>query len=138
MIQPRPIPAALAAAALAALLAAAPAALAQVRAPVAQPSAQPGVRAPDADPNSAAHAQLALRIDAAEQAARRQVVVLEQASAEAGESWPSGSDSWPNNNTRSEQACQAALGDRYGRVISRQRQHAGDRYWLNRVVCETQ
>lgn len=136
MIQPRSTPAA-AAAALAALLLAAPAA-AQVRAPVAQPANQPGVRAPDTDPSSAAHAQLSLRIDAVEQAARRQVVVLEQASAEAGDSWPASSDNWPNNNTRAEEACQAALGDRYGRVLSRQRRQSGDRYWLNRVVCETQ
>ena len=114
---------------------AAPAA-AQVRAPTPRPAPQPGVLNPDIDPASQGLSALALRLDAVEQAARRQVVVLEHNESNA-ESWPRSSDNFDNNNARSEDLCRGALGDRFGRVISRHRTFSGDRHFLHRVVCET-
>ncbi|MDP3400812.1 MAG: hypothetical protein Q8R97_06795 [Brevundimonas sp.] len=121
-----------------ALLAVGSPALAQVRAPTAQPAPQPGVRAPDSDPSSQAHSTILLRLDAVEQSARRQIVVLEFDEATAGdEIWPASSDNSSNNGNRVTAICSAALADRFGRVVSYQRAYAGDRYFFGRVVCET-
>lgn len=126
--------AALAAAAACAL--APPAAAQTVRAPTPAPAQQPGLRAPDVSPASQGLGALTLRLDALEQAVGRQLVVLEQDQAAPGESWPAASDNFPNNNTRAEAACRDALGDRFGRVVSRQRRTEGNLYYLSRVVCE--
>lgn len=123
-----------------ALAASAPA-LAQVRAPTSRPAPQPGILAPEMDPSSQAHSTILLRLDAVEQAARRQVVILEydEATAEAaGEIWPLSSDATGNNNAnRAAALCGQALGDRRGRVLSYQRGYSGDRYFFSRVACET-
>jgi hypothetical protein len=111
-------------------------ALAQtVRAPGGTP-VQQGVRPPTVDPTLQALSALSLKVDALAQTAGRQIVVLEQVEQTAT-LWPASSDTFPNNETRSTTLCQQALGDRFGRVISRDRQTVGDRYFLSRVVCET-
>tara|TARA_R110002124_G_scaffold87463_2_gene225318 strand:+ start:3894 stop:4292 length:399 start_codon:yes stop_codon:yes gene_type:complete len=112
------------------------AALAQtVRAPAPTPGQQ-GVRAPDLDPTQQSIAALSLKVDALSQAVGRQIIVLEQVEQTAT-LWPASSDTFPNNNTRSTALCEQALGDRFGRAISRDRQTVGERYFLSRVVCET-
>jgi len=113
-----------------------PAAAQTVRAPTTVPAQQPGIRAPDVDPSSQAHSAIMLRLNEVEQAAGRQVVVLEQVESTAT-TWPLSSDNFENNNSRSTALCNLALTDRFGRVISRQRTTVGDRYFLSRVVCET-
>jgi len=121
------------------LLAASPA-LAQVRAPTPRPAPQPGILAPEAEPSSQAHSAILLRLDAVEQAAMRQLVILEYdaATAEAaGEIWPISSDNFNNNPGRATGLCSQALGDRFGRMISYQRAYDGDRYFFSRAVCET-
>jgi hypothetical protein len=115
-------------------------ALAQVRAPTARPAPQPGLLAPEVDPSSQAHSTIMLRLDAVEQAAMRQLVILEYdaATAEAaGEIWPTSSDNFNNNPGRATALCSQALGDRFGRMISYQRAYAEDRYFFSRTVCET-
>lgn len=99
--------------------------------------AQPGVRAPNLDPTQSSLAALTLKLDALTQMAGRQIIVLEQVDQTAT-LWPASSDNWPNNNDRSTHLCKLALGDRFGRVLSRKRQVVGDQYFLSRVVCETQ
>lgn len=121
---------------LALSLIALPAAAQTVRAPTQTPAPPSGLRAPDTSPSSQGLSALALRIDALEQSVRRQIIVLEQGYPET-ERWPRDSDNFGNNNTRSQAICERALGDRYGRVISRERTFAGDYYFLHRVVCET-
>lgn len=98
---------------------------------------QPGVRAPDIDPTQGSLAALTLKLDALTQMVGRQIIVLEQVDQTAT-LWPAASDNFSNNNTRSTHLCKLALGDRFGRVLSRQRQVVGDQYFLSRVVCETQ
>jgi hypothetical protein len=111
-------------------------ALAQtVRAPGTTPT-QLGVRAPNLDPTQQALAALSLKVDALTQSVGRQIIVLEQVDQTAT-LWPANTDTFPNNNARSTALCEEALGDRFGRVISRSRQTVGDRYFLSRVVCET-
>lgn len=118
-------------------LAASPA-LAQVRAPTPRPAPQPGILAPDVDPSSQAHSTILLRLDSVEQAALRQIVVLEYSLSSAyGEIWPVSSDNFNNNPNRATAICSQALGDRFGRMISYQRAYDGDRYFFSRVVCET-
>lgn len=106
-----------------------------VRAPAPTPGQQ-GVRAPNLDPMQQSIAALSLKVDALSQAVGRQIIVLEQVEQTAT-LWPASSDTFPNNNTRSTALCEEALGDRFGRVISRDRQTVGERYFLSRVVCET-
>ena len=121
----------------AALVLAAPAA-AQVRAPAPRPVPQPGVLNPDIDPASQGLSALALRLDAIEQAARRQIVVLEHVDATAQqENWPRSSDNFENNVNRATAICNQALTNRFGRVVSYQRTFTDDRYFFHRVVCET-
>jgi hypothetical protein len=90
------------------------------------------IRAQSADPVlqrlTAIEARLA-RVEA-------QVVVIHQTS-ESGPLWLASSDNWGNNNDRATALCQEALAERFGRVLSRQRTTVGDRYYLSRVVCET-
>ncbi|MFW2343100.1 hypothetical protein [Brevundimonas sp.] len=119
------------------LLAASPV-LAQVRAPTTQPTQQPGIRAPDVDPSSQAHSTILLRLDAVEQSARRQIVVLELDVATVGNDiWPVSSDTSGNNGPRVTAICSQALSDRFGRVVSYNRAYVDDRYFFSRVVCET-
>jgi hypothetical protein len=106
-----------------------------VRAPAPTPGQQ-GIRAPNLDPTQQSLAALSLKVDALSQAVGRQIIVLEQVEQTAT-LWPASSDTFPNNNTRSTALCEQALGDRFGRVVSRDRQTVGDRYFLSRVVCET-
>lgn len=116
-----------------------PAAAQAVRAPTTVPTQQPGIRAPDVDPSSQAHSAIMLRLNEVEQAARRQVVVLEYAEGAgvAAETYPLASQSSSSNTNRVTALCSQALQDRFGRVVSYQRAYVGDSYFFNRIVCET-
>ena len=53
-------------------------------------------------------------------------------------SWLDSDNSFPKNNQRAEGWCKAALGDRYGRVLSRLAQPVGNgRWYFPNLVCET-
>jgi hypothetical protein len=79
---------------------------------------------------------LNLKLDALRESVGRQVVVL-NFSPLPWSSWPQAQHNWPSNNERAETMCKAALGDRYGRVLSRSVEQDGDRYYFPNLVCET-
>ncbi|WP_296819955.1 hypothetical protein [Brevundimonas sp.] len=94
------------------------------------------IRAQPVDPVQQRLTAIEARLEDLSQSAGAQVVVITQ-TMEIARHWPANTDTWPNNNARAQDLCQEALGDRFGRVISRERTTAGDRYFLSRVVCET-
>ena len=94
------------------------------------------IRAQAADPVQQRLIAIEGRLDRLADTAGAQVVVLQQTS-ESLPQWPADSDNWPNNNQRAQAICEGALGDRFGRVLSRERSYVEDRYYLSRIVCET-
>ena len=122
---------------LAAALALAGAAQAQdrrVQAP--RPAPQPRVQAPEIAPGSQAMAALNLKLDALRDSVGRQVVVLPFEPTDLN-SWPDNQNNFPMNEKRAEDWCKEALGDRYGRVLSRRAHPVGDRWYFPFIVCET-
>ena len=108
----------------------------RVQAP--RPAQPPGVQAPEIAPGSQANAALALQIEALRQSAGRQVVVLPFAPTDLN-SWLENVNNFQENEKRAADWCKEALGDRYGRVLSR-RAHpipGGDRWYFPFIVCET-
>ena len=66
----------------------------------------------------------------------RQVVSFEF-SSEGLNTWTNAENTFPNNEQRAQNLCKELLGDRYGRVLSRRAQPAGDRWYFRHLVCET-
>lgn len=100
------------------------------------PPPPPGVQSPNVNPTNQAIAALSLKIDALAQSAGRQVVALHFTPTETG-GWAESQNTWAKNNERSEFICKQALGDRFGRVLSRSPQTNGDRWFFAHVLCET-
>jgi hypothetical protein len=119
-----------------ALMFAAPAGAQERKVQAPPPPPPPGVQRPEMNSTNQAIAALRLRMDALRDSVGRQVVVLHFPSTDLN-SWPDAQNSFPNNNQRAESVCKAALGDRYGRVLSRVAQPAGDRWYFPNIVCET-
>ena len=94
------------------------------------------IRAQPVDPLQQRLAAIEGRLDRLADTAGAQVVVLHQ-TQDSLPLWPANTDTWPNNNQRAQAICESALGDRYGRVLSRERSYVEDRYYLSRIVCET-
>ena len=108
----------------------------RVQAPA--PSPGPGIQKPSLDPTIQAISALRLRLDALRESVGRQVVVLHFTPSESN-GWLDSENNWSKNNQRSEAICKQALGDRYGRVLSRQPQvhPTAGRWYFSHVVCET-
>jgi hypothetical protein len=93
------------------------------------------IRAPSLDPVQQRLNAIALKVDAATQAANRQVVAFHMAPEDL--SWSDQQNTFPANNERGEKLCQDLLGDRYGRMIARRAQLSGERWYFSHLVCET-
>lgn len=120
--------------ALAASLAFADTAGAQtVRQRTPEPSPPPGIQKPDVSPSSQAMSALSLKIDALRQSAGRQVVVLHFETPQSGRA----TNNAQTNDQVAEFECKQALGDRFGRVLSRMPATHNGFWFLSRVVCET-
>lgn len=110
-----------------------------VRQRTQEPVVPPGIQKPDYSPGSQAMSALILKVDALQQkvdalqqSAGRQVVVLNFKS-------DSGSQ-YSNSQTyeyKSNDYCKKALGDRFGRVISRTPIQREGMWYLDEIVCET-
>lgn len=101
------------------------------------PPPPPGIQRPNVDSTNQAIAALRLRVDALRDSVGRQVVVLHFPATDLN-SWLDADNSFPKNNQRAEGWCKAALGDRYGRVLSRLAQPIGNgRWYFPNLVCET-
>ena len=112
---------------------------AQVRRVQSQPPAlPPGFQAPNIDPVMQKLNALQAEVNALRQSAGRQVVVLHFSPLPAT-SWANDDNSFPENNQRAEAMCKEALGDRYGRVLSRKAEPDAtlDRMFFPNLVCET-
>ena len=94
------------------------------------------IRAQPVDPVHQRLTAIEGRLDRLADTAGAQVVVLHQ-TQDSLPQWPANTDTWPNNNQRAQAICESALGDRYGRVLSRERSYVEDRYYLSRIICET-
>ena len=101
-----------------------------------QPQLPPGFQAPDFNPVMQKLNALQAEVNALRQSAGRQVVVLHYTPTETG-GWTDAENTFPQNNQRAVTICQAALGDRYGRVLSRTTQWTGSRFYFAHLVCET-
>lgn len=104
-----------------------------IRAQPKPPAVQPGLQAPNTSSQSQAFSALNLKLDALKQSLGRQVVALHFTPTEL--------PPWPNNNFGENEAraiglCQQALGDRFGRLLSRRVQGAGGGYYFTHVLCE--
>jgi hypothetical protein len=110
----------------------------RVKAPALPPQQQPGVQKPNVDPTHQAIAALNLKLEALRESIGRQVVVLHFPLSQ-GTSWAEADNTFPANNQRAEKICKDALGDRYGRVLSRKVEPdmATSRWYFPNVVCET-
>ncbi len=91
-------------------------------------------QAPEIDPVIERLASLEAELAALKESAGKQVVVLHFT--------PSELPGWLDNNfaqneERAAELCQQALGDRYGRVLSRRNWTNGERFFFTHVVCET-
>jgi hypothetical protein len=109
---------------------------AQVRRPSPQPSPPQSFQAPASDPTVQAIAALKLQVEALRESVGRQVVALHFETT-GQNSWGNAQNSWPQNNQRAEAMCKAALGDHYGRVLSREALPTGDRWYFPNLLCET-
>lgn len=109
---------------------------AQVRRPSPPPSPPQSFQPQAMDPTMQAIAALKLQLDTLRDSAGRQVVAL-HFEATGRDTWSEELNSWPQNNKRAETMCKAALGDRFGRVLSRTALPTGDRWYFPNLVCET-
>ena len=98
--------------------------------------AQAQIRAPALDPTQQKLNALSQKVDALAQSAGRQVVSFEF-SSEGLNTWTNAENTFPNNEQRAQNLCKELLSDRYGRVLSRRAQPAGDRWYFRHLVCET-
>ena len=110
----------------------------RVQAPTIPPAQQPGINRPNIDPASQANAALKLQLDALRQSVGRQIVVL-NFPPEDSTSWADADNNFPKNTQRGEAMCIEALGDRYGRVVSRKAEPilSTGRWYFPNLVCET-
>ena len=106
----------------------------QVQGPPPPPA--PGIQRPAVDPTHQAISALSLKLDQLRASVGRQVIVLHFTPADTG-GWLDSQNSFPANNQRGEDICKQALGDRYGRVLSRTPRPVGDRWYFPHVICET-
>lgn len=107
----------------------------QVQAP-GQPR-PPSFQRPNIDPTNQAIAALRLRVDALRESAGRQIVVLHFPPTDLN-SWLDAQNNFNANSARGEAVCKSALGNRYGRVVSRLAQPLDNgRWYFPNVVCET-
>lgn len=108
----------------------------RVQAQAIPPPQPPGVQKPNVNPTNQAIAALKLQLDGLRNSVGRQVVVLHFPPDDLN-SWPDADNSWPENNARAEAMCKKGLGDRHGRVLSREAQPIGNRWYFPNLVCET-
>jgi hypothetical protein len=102
---------------------------------LAAPAVAAEVRAPALDPVQQRLNAIALKVDAATQAANRQVVAFHMSPDDL--SWSDADNNFPANNARGEKLCKDLLGDRYGRMLARRTQVSDERWYFSHVVCET-
>ena len=102
------------------------------------PPLPPGFQAPALDPLVQRLNALQIEVNGLRQSAGRQVVVL-HFTPHPTTSWTDADQSFPKNNARAEAICKEALGDRYGRVVSRKAEPdmSNGRWFFPNVVCET-
>ena len=102
------------------------------------PQLPPGVLAPSLDPVVQRLNALQIEVDALRQSAGRQIVVLNFTN-HPSTTWAEADQTFPKNNARAEAICKEALGDRYGRVVSRKAEPdlSTNRWFFPNVVCET-
>lgn len=98
------------------------------------PRAAPMVKAPIVDPVTQRLNAMQAKLEALEESAGKQVVVLHFTPSELP-GWPD--NNAPSNQQRSSDLCEQALAERYGRVISYRTWTNGDNYFFTHVVCET-
>ncbi len=108
----------------------------RVQAPAIPPPQPPGIQKPNVNPTNQAIAALKLQLDGLRDSVGRQVVVLHFPKDDLN-SWLDADNSFPKNNARAEAMCKTGLGDRYGRVLSREAQPIGERWYFPNLVCET-
>ena len=103
-----------------------------------QPALPPGFQAPNIDPVMQRLNALQAEVNALRQSAGRQVVVL-NFTAHPTMTWADSDNSFPKNNARAEAICREALGDRYGRVLSRKAEPdmSVNRWFFPNLLCET-
>lgn len=108
----------------------------RVQAPAPPPP--PGIQRPEVNSTNQAIAALRLRVDALRDSVGRQLVVLHFAPV-GTTTWADADNSFPSNTQRAEKMCKDALGDRYGRVVSRKAEPNMEtgRWYFPNVVCET-
>ena len=113
---------------------------AQVRQVQSPPPPLPrGFLPPSIDPIMQRLNALQAELNALRQSAGRQIVVLNFTNHPTT-TWADADNSFPKNNARAEAMCKEALGDRYGRVLSRKAEPdmSANRWFFPNVVCETQ
>jgi len=112
----------------------------QVRRIPTQPPTEPspGYQPPGVDPVAQKLGKLQIAVESLRQSVGRQIVVLHFAPLPST-SWVDADNTFPKNNQRAEAICKEALGDRYGRVVSRKTEPDAtlDRTYFPNVVCET-
>jgi hypothetical protein len=110
----------------------------QMRVATPSPSKVPTIQKPSISGESQAISALRLRIDALRESVGRQVVVLHFPPV-GTTTWAESGNSFPENTQRAEKICKDALGDRYGRVLSRKVEPNMEtgRWYFPNVVCET-
>jgi hypothetical protein len=103
------------------------------------PPNPPGFQAPSIDPVMQRLNALQADLNALRQSTGRQIVVL-HFTPHPTTSWTDADNSYPKNNARAEAMCKDALGDRFGRVVSRKAEPdmSANRWFFPNVVCETQ
>lgn len=114
------------------------AAQAQMRVGTPSPSKPPTIQKPSVSGESQAISALRLKIDALHNSVGRQLIVLHFPPVGTN-TWADADNSFPSNTQRAEKMCKDALGDRYGRVVSRKAEPNMEtgRWYFPNVVCET-